>query len=307
MKHFISLEDFTIEELTNMLQLAEKLQTSDMKVNKQIFAANLFFEPSTRTKMSFEVAEKKLGMDVLHFAPEHSSVTKGESLYDTAKTFEAIGADVLVLRHEDDYFHQEIEDDLFIPIINAGAGKREHPTQSLLDIFTIYEHFGTLKSKNITIVGDIKHSRVAHSNAHALERFGAKVYLSAAKDFVDETLPYPYIPIDEAVEKSDVIMLLRVQHERHNKQQQIHDYLFEYGLTQEREENMKDGAIILHPAPINRGVEIDSELVECSRSKIFTQMKNGVYIRMAILLTILKQWRVIHEDYLKEYEANSAR
>jgi len=304
MKHFISLEDFTNDELTNMLQLAEKLKTSEIKLNKQLFAANLFFEPSTRTKMSFEVAEKKLGMDVLNFAPEHSSVTKGESLYDTAKTFEAIGADVLVIRHEDDYFQREIENRLSIPMINAGAGKREHPTQSLLDIFTIYEHFGTLENKSITIVGDIKHSRVAHSNTNALERFGAKVYLSAAEEFIDETLPYPYISIDDAVEKSDVLMLLRVQHERHHTKQQIHNYLLEYGLTIEREQNMKDGAIILHPAPINRGVEIDSELVEGSRSKIFTQMENGVYIRMAILLTILKQWRVIDESDLKKHETN---
>jgi len=307
MKHFISLEDFTNNELTNMLELAEKVKTSEIKLNKQLFAANLFFEPSTRTKVSFEVAEKRLGMDVLHFIPEHSSVTKGESLYDTAKTFEAIGADVLVIRHEEDYFHKELEAGLKIPVINAGAGQREHPTQSLLDIFTIYEHFGTLENKNITIVGDIKHSRVAHSNAHALERFGAKVYLSAAEEFMDEVLPFPYISIDEAIEKSDTLMLLRVQHERHSNQQQIHDYLLEYGLTQEREQNMKDGAIILHPAPINRGVEIDSELVEGSRSKIFTQMENGVYVRMAILLTILKQWRVIDESDLKKHETNCHR
>lgn len=300
MEHFISLYQMSVKEIEEVLQLAKNFKEAKYRLDRELFIANLFFEPSTRTKSSFEVAEKKLGMKVLDFTPEHSSVTKGESLYDTAKTFEAIGANALVIRHGDDDWSEQLGSNLKIPVFNAGAGKKEHPTQCLLDLYTIEDYFGYLEGLKITIVGDIKHSRVAKSNAYALERFGAKVRLSAAESFIDDSLPYPYISIDEAAETSDVLMMLRVQHERHETEEQVSNYLARYGLTVQREREMKENAIILHPAPINRGVEIDSRLVECNRSKIFKQMENGVYIRMAILTTILKKWGIINDNDLKK-------
>jgi len=300
MEHFISLYQLSVKEIKEVLQLAKSFEEENYRLDKELFIANLFFEPSTRTKSSFEVAEKRLGMQVLDFAPERSSVAKGESLYDTAKTFEAIGANALVIRHEDDDWGEQLKEGLSIPVFNAGAGKKEHPTQSLLDLYTIKNQFGSMDGLKITIVGDIKHSRVAHSNAYAFERFGAKVRLCAAEAFVDDTLPYPYISIDEAAETSDVLMMLRVQHERHPSKEQVDNYLETYGLTVERERRMKKDAILLHPAPINRGVEIDSSLVECERSRIFEQMKNGVFIRMAILTTILKKWGIINDDDFKK-------
>jgi aspartate carbamoyltransferase catalytic subunit len=303
MDHFISVDQLSEIDIFNLIIKAESYRKHAQQINQQLFVANLFFEPSTRTKTSFMVAEKKLGLEVLDFQPEASSVQKGESLYDTAKTFEAIGANLLVIRHEDDHWHKEV-DGLSIPVINAGAGKAEHPSQCLLDLLTIYQEFGGFEGINIVIAGDIKHSRVARSNAKALERLGANVYLTAADDYKDETLPFPYISIDEAVEISDVMMLLRVQHERHTEHNQITNYLTAYGLTKEREQKMKEKAIIMHPAPVNRGVEIDADLIECRRSRIFKQMNNGVFIRMAIISYLLDKWGMSHEEnHIKKREA----
>ncbi|ASN05834.1 aspartate carbamoyltransferase catalytic subunit [Virgibacillus necropolis] len=297
MKHFLSTKDLTTEEMLTMLELAESYRTNHLKLDQQLFAANLFYEPSTRTKMSFLVAQKKLGIETLGFQVEDSSVTKGESLYDTAKTFESIGASLLVIRHQDDNWYKGIIDNLSVPVINAGAGKGEHPTQSMLDLLTIYQEYGHFNGLNIAIVGDIKHSRVAHSNAHALQTLGANVYFTAAPGFEDRTLDFPYISIDEAVEMCDTLMLLRIQHERHNDEQyDATSYHEAYGLTVEREKKMQDHAIILHPAPVNRGVEIASELVECNRSRIFKQMNNGVCVRMAIITTLLKEWGMHNEN-----------
>lgn len=291
MKHFLSTKDLTTEEILKILKLAESYRTHHLKLDEQLFAANLFYEPSTRTKMSFLVAQKKLGMETLGFQVEDSSVAKGESLYDTAKTFESIGASLLVIRHQDDNWYKDMIDNLSVPVINAGAGKGEHPTQGMLDLLTIYQEFGHFNGLNIAIVGDIKHSRVAHSNAQALQTLGANVYFAAAPGFEDRTLDFPYISIDEAVEMCDALMLLRIQHERHRGEQyDATSYHETYGLTIEREKKMRDHAIILHPAPVNRGVEIASELVECNRSRIFKQMNNGVSIRMAIITTLLKEW-----------------
>ena len=305
MKNLISAEEMTEQEITNIIQLAIKFRKQPVKFQKQLFAANLFFEPSTRTKMSFTVAEKKLGMETLDFSAATSSTLKGETLYDTAKTFEAIGTDVLVVRHESDDWIEELEGKISIPIINAGAGKKDHPTQSLLDACTIYEEFGTFKGKQIVIAGDILHSRVAKSNAAVLTKLGADVYFSAPEEYKDETLHYPYVTIDEAVEMADVLMLLRIQHERHESGglNQM-NYLEQYGLTKERESRMKERAIIMHPAPVNRGVEMASELVECRRSRIFRQMDHGVYVRMAVITTQLLQWGLIHENQIIECNAD---
>ncbi|WP_010096753.1 aspartate carbamoyltransferase catalytic subunit [Ornithinibacillus scapharcae] len=299
MKHFISINQLTNEEVYHLLDKAETFRSIDYNLPNQIFAANLFFEPSTRTKMSFTVAEKKMGLEVLDFQVEASSLKKGESLYDTVKTFEAIGANVAVIRHESDDWFREL-DQINIPIINAGAGTKEHPTQGMLDLLTIYQEFGKFENLNIVIVGDIKHSRVANSNAQILHRLGANVYLCAAPGFEDTTMNFPYITLDEAIRCCDVVMMLRVQHERHDHKMGTNNYLSQFGLTLEREQQMMNHAIILHPAPVNRGVEIDSALVECSRSRIFKQMSNGVYIRMAILEYVLQEWGILDEYLVKE-------
>jgi aspartate carbamoyltransferase catalytic subunit len=302
MNHFISINQLSNQQIFDLLENAAKYKKANYQISKQLFAANLFFEPSTRTKMSFTVAERKLGLESLDFYAEASSLYKGESLYDTVKTFESIGANVAIIRHEADDWMKELESGITIPIINAGAGKAEHPTQGMLDLLTIYEEFGRLEGLNIVIVGDIKHSRVAKSNAHALERLGANVYLSAPIGYEDKTLDFPYISLDEAVQFCDVVMLLRIQHERHEEKYETINYLTQYGLTKERESKMQEHAIILHPAPINRGVEIDGDLVECSRSRIFKQMANGVYVRMAIITHVLNEWGIIDENLIEKCE-----
>ncbi|UYZ23544.1 aspartate carbamoyltransferase catalytic subunit [Mesobacillus jeotgali] len=260
---------------------------------EKLFISNLFYEPSTRTKSSFEMAERKLGLEVIPFEVQTSSVLKGETLYDTVKTLEAIGTDALVIRHNADNYFSELEKGIRIPIINAGDGKGHHPTQSLLDLMTIQQEFGSFTGLAVTIIGDILHSRVARSNADALVRLGAKVIFSGPEDWVDQNnLPEGccYMPVDEAVKSADVVMLLRVQHERHDGKLLFDkiEYHRHYGLTMERERLMKKGSIILHPAPVNRGVEIADELVESPKSRIFKQMENGVYIRMAVLKRALE-------------------
>lgn len=297
MEHFYTVEHMTAKEYMEYIDLANKCRDEQLKIDSSVFIANLFFEPSTRTKMSFAVAEKKLGLDILDFHVEDSSVKKGESLYDTARTLQAIGAEALVVRHEADDWIDEVKD-VTIPLINAGAGKYAHPSQSLLDAYTIYEEFGTFAGLKIVIAGDIKHSRVAHSSIGMFEKLGATVYLSGVADFIDDDLKAYHIDFDEAIETCDVVMMLRIQHERHEHAFDISTYHDKYGLTLEREKKMKDKAIIMHPAPINRGVEIDSALVECARSRIFEQMENGVYIRMAIIIKQLLQWGIINDNQI---------
>jgi len=205
-------------------------------------------------------------------------------LYDTVKTLESIGADVCVIRHSQDHYYNELIGHVGIPVINAGDGCGQHPTQSLLDLMTIHEEWGRFAGLTVSIHGDIKHSRVARSNAEVLTRLGAKVLFSGPDEWRDEDNPYgTYVSPDEAVANSDVVMLLRIQHERHEKKAAERDYLETFGLSLKRAELLKKDAVIMHPAPVNRGVEIDSALVESAQSRIFKQMENGVYIRMAVL------------------------
>lgn len=258
-----------------------------MKLNGKT-VVNLFYENSTRTKLSFEMAEKNLNVERLPFDVSTSSVSKGESLYDTCKTLEAIGADALVIRHPDNKYYEELRN-LNIPVINGGDGSGSHPTQSLLDMMTIYENLGQICGLKIAIVGDIKHSRVAKSNAQSLTKMGAEVYFSGPRELQDNTLGISHISIDEAVEECDVIMLLRVQHERHESYAEMpkEEYNALYGMNKERMDNMKPHALVMHPAPINRNVEITDEVVEGKKSVIFEQMTNGVFMRMSILESVL--------------------
>lgn len=291
MNSFLSMKDMSNTEIHRLIKRANEIQqVGHQRFKEQYFAANLFFEPSTRTKMSFIVAERKLGMEVLDFTAEFSSILKGESLYDTTRMFESIGADLIVLRHQQENIAKELSDSLHIPVINAGDGTGEHPTQCLLDLVTIYQEYGRFQGLEVVIAGDIKHSRVARSNAYALSQLGCKVYVSGKPEWRDDRLDFEMITMDEAVEIADVLMLLRIQHERHDQKIELQEdnYLDKYGLTKEREKRMKPHAIILHPAPVNRGVEIDTDLVECHRSRIFKQMENGVAARMAVIESMLR-------------------
>ena len=258
----------------------------------EIFVSNLFFEDSTRTKISFEMAERKLGLSVIPFDTSQSSVNKGESLYDTVKTLESIGLNLLVIRHGQNQYYDELKN-IKIPIINAGDGTGNHPSQTMLDLMTIKQEFGSFKDLKIAIAGDVKHSRVANSACDILRKLGAKVYFSGPREWFDEgsLMNGTYREIDGLIPEIDVLMLLRIQHERHHQKIKYspEEYLRKYGLTKEREKKMKPSAIIMHPAPVNRNVEINSDLVECSRSRIFKQMENGVFARMAILKNILEQ------------------
>lgn len=225
---------------------------------------------------------------VLNFDKESSSVAKGESLYDTLKTFESLGVDLAVVRHPDDRFVLGLKNQMQFSIINAGAGKYEHPTQSLLDLFTIQEEFGDLKELTVTICGDINSSRVAKSNMNAFHKLGLKVNLCGPEMLLpskDELLTGQNLAhIDEVIAETDVLMLLRIQHERHETfELDTQNYNQEFGLNHARIKRLKPHGIIMHPGPVNRDVEISSELVEHPQSRIFKQMQNGVYTRMAIL------------------------
>jgi len=289
----IKLSRLSVESLQKLLSEAlDFANGKTVKAKSDVFVANLFFEDSTRTKVSFELAEKKLGLHVVDFDEKKSSINKGETLLDTIKTLEAIGINLTVIRHQKTRYYDELKDSS-IGLVNAGDGIGHHPSQGLLDLMTIVQEFGDVKDLKIAIVGDVKHSRVANSNATTLRRLGAKVYFSGPREWFDEgsLMNGTYRDLDALIPDVDVLMLLRIQHERHHEKSKLkpEDYLKKFGLTKEREARMKPNAIIMHPAPINRGVEIDNDLVECERSRIFKQMKNGVFARMAILKKELEQ------------------
>lgn len=245
---------------------------------------NLFFENSTRTDLSFQMAAQRLGLQTLNFDVSHSSVNKGESLHDTLETLEALGVDVAIIRHKEDWPQQFADSDLNISLVNAGSGIFEHPTQALLDALTMKQHFGSVRGLTVTIVGDIKHSRVARSNYHILTTLGATVQFAGPDEFKAHDLTdVPWVSLDEAIETTDVLMLLRVQHERHEDSDVIQEYHGQYGLTEERLQKLNKDALIMHPGPVNRGVEICDAAMDDPRSRILQQVSNGVAIRMAVL------------------------
>ena len=283
MKGLLTLKELKTERIIELIELAINMKKGLVKKeysNKKV--ATLFFENSTRTHYSFQCALMNLGIKVIQCDVSRSSVQKGESLYDTCRTFEYLGLDGLVIRSSQEDYFKELEN-INIPIFNGGDGKANHPTQSLLDLMTIYEEYGYFKGLKCCIVGDIVHSRVAHTNIEVMERLGMDVYISGPEEFNDNSAKW--IPFDEAIKEMDIIMLLRVQFERHteNMNMSVEDYHKQYGLSIDKVKKMKDNAIIMHPAPVNRGVEIADEVVECEKSRIFPQMTNGVYIRMAVV------------------------
>lgn len=294
LKHLLTTNELSVEEINEILADAQQFKEGRTWFpTKKVFAANLFFENSTRTKCSFEIAERRLGIESIPFEVSTSSVAKGETLYDTVKTLEAIGVNTVVIRHSQDRYFEELIGKVNVAVINAGDGCGHHPTQSLLDLLTIKQEYGHFHGLKIAIIGDIRHSRVARSNAAALVKLGAKVVFSGPSEwFDDEFIEHgTYEDIDSAIETSDVVMLLRIQHERHSEKgkETAEEYHRAFGLTMEREKRMKPCSIIMHPAPVNRDVEIADSLVECERSRIFKQMENGVYVRMAVLKRAVEQ------------------
>lgn len=295
LKHLLTVEALSDQEVMGLIHRAQEFKQGAtwQPEKKQYFATNLFFENSTRTHKSFDVAEKKLGIEVIEFEESMSSVKKGETLYDTVLTMSAIGVDVAVIRHGEENYYDELIQSKTIQcsIINGGDGSGQHPTQCLLDLMTIYEEFKHFEGLKIAIVGDITHSRVAKSNMQMLKRLGATIYFSGPEEWYDKQFEAygHYMPLDEVVETVDVMMLLRVQHERHDGSEMFskEEYHQQYGLTVERAKQLQKHAVIMHPAPVNRDVELADSLVEGIQSRIIQQMSNGVYMRMAILEAVL--------------------
>lgn len=305
MRHLVSIRDLTRDSALSLLALSQEMSQVNERSIKKLptlrgrTVVNLFFENSTRTRISFEIAAKRLSADVINVAAETSSVSKGESLKDTAQTLEALGADCIVLRHPSSGAASQLANMGWISasVVNAGDGTHEHPTQALLDALTMQQTFGTdLSSLRVLIVGDIKHSRVARSNALLLTLLGAKVELAGPKSLLPNELSALGVTISNSFDDSlrkepDVVMMLRVQRERmlDNFQADESEYIKLWSLSTSRLASMSDHAIILHPGPINRGLEISTEAAENSRSKILQQVKNGLAVRMAVLYQVLSE------------------
>ena len=262
---------------------------------RDITIANLFFENSTRTKLSFELAEKRLSADVLNFSASQSSLKKGESLIDTINNILSMKVDMIVIRHPNAGVPEYISKKVDATIINAGDGAHEHPTQALLDSYSIRESLGEIKNKNILIVGDVIHSRVALSNIFALKMQGANVKLCGPNSLMPKYIDKLGIEIinnfDDALQWCDVVNMLRIQNERMNKSffPSIREYVKLYGLNYERLSKLNRDIIIMHPGPINRGVELTSEIADSKNSIILDQVENGVAIRMAVIYLLAKQ------------------
>lgn len=282
MKNLFTLTELSNQEIMDILDDAMAFSNGKAFSLSGKIVANLFFEPSTRTEYSFVMAEQLLNIKPISFNKASSSFfNKGETFEDTVKCFEAFGVDAFVIRHSQNEYYKNLN--VNVPILNAGDGTHAHPTQSLLDLLTIYQEYGKFEGLKIAFVGDIKFSRVAHENISVMERLGMECYVSGPSIYMEDD--YKFIPLDEAVETMDIIMLLRVQNERHGENDQVDKgtYLEKYGLTLERALKMKKGAIIMHPAPFNRGIEIEDAVLDLPQNRIFKQMKNGVFAREAVL------------------------
>lgn len=305
MKHLLSIADLSKSEAIRILDTAQELsRISDAPIKKLPTlrgrtVVNLFFEDSTRTRISFEAAAKRLSADVINFSAKGSSLSKGESLKDTALTLQAMGADAVVIRHSSSGAPAQLANSEWMrgSVINAGDGTHEHPTQALLDAFTIRRHFkngdGDLAGLHIGIVGDILHSRVARSNVMLLKTLGAEVTLFAPPTLmpigVEEWGCNVSYDLDSRISDLDSIMMLRVQRERMEELYfpSEREYSRLFGLTRERMKRLKSDAIIMHPGPMNRGLEISADSADSSRSVIVEQVSNGVHVRMAVLYLLL--------------------
>src|SRR2546426_1825409 len=295
----LGIEYLRAEEIVGLLKLARRMnpqKTRPLLRGKRVLL--LFYEPSTRTRSSFEIAAKSLGAITTLIQSRESSIEKGESLLDTGYTLRAVGADVIVIRHPHAGAPLLIATHLDIPVINAGDGMHEHPSQALLDAYTILRHKKTLKGLQVAIVGDIYHSRVARSAIHLLSKFGTRITLCGPPQFLPElaTSRAPGLHItrtvEEAVRGADVIMVLRVQKERlAGMKISLQDYVSRYQITTTRLKLAKKDAMVMHPGPIIRGLELTWEVADCPQSAIVEEVRNGVPVRMAILAKALRKAR----------------
>src|SRR5947199_4061367 len=297
-RHLLDIESLSPEEIITVLDTARAFKAVGERAIKKVPALrgktviNLFVEPSTRTRISFELSEQRLSADIINFTAEASSLKKGETLKDTARNLEALNADFIVIRHSASGAPHFLSRVINSSIINAGDGAHEHPTQALLDTFTIREKKGKLEGLNVTILGDILYSRVARSNIWALLKLGANVTLCGPSTLVPRVFEQMgcrvTYNVDEAIADADVINLLRIQHERQRKTMfpSIGEYTSLFGLNKARLAKTKPEPLIMHPGPINRGVEIDSEIADCGRSVILEQVTNGLAVRMAVLFLV---------------------
>ncbi|GIH45724.1 aspartate carbamoyltransferase catalytic subunit [Microbispora rosea] len=297
--HLISTGDLTRDDALLILDTAEELARVSQRSIKKLptlrgrTVVNLFFEDSTRTRISFEAAAKRLSADVINFSAKGSSVSKGESLKDTALTLEAMGADAVVIRHSASGAPHRLATWVRGSVVNAGDGTHEHPTQALLDAFSIRRRLGRLEGLKVAVVGDVLHSRVARSNVLLLHTLGAEVTLVAPPTLLPvavETWPCQVsYDLDAVLPKSDVVMMLRVQLERMNAAYfpSAREYSRRYGLDRDRFARLHDDAIVMHPGPMNRGMEISAEVADSPRSTIVEQVTNGVTVRMAVLYLLL--------------------
>jgi aspartate carbamoyltransferase catalytic subunit len=300
-RHLLGLEDLTRAELEIIFDLAGEFAEVSKRRHKKRgdlkgkVVVNLFFEPSTRTRTSFGLAARRIGADTLDFTPGGSSISKGESFIDTAKNIEAMGIDVMVVRHSSPGAPHLLAQHLRCSIINAGDGAHEHPTQGLLDIFTIRQHKGRLEGLTVGLVGDIAHSRVARSNIHGLLKLGAKVIVCGPPTLVPQTITQLGVDVscrlDEILPHCDVINMLRVQFERqrHGLFPSIHEYARLFGMDSERLRQAKPDILLLAPGPINRGVEVTPEVADGPHSAILQQVTNGLAVRMAVLYLLSGQ------------------
>lgn len=319
-KDLLGLEELTPEEIIHILDTSVSFKEISERPIKKVptlrgkTIVNLFFEPSTRTRISFELAEKRLSADTVNFSTSGSSVLKNETLLDTALNIEAMKIDAVVVRHSGAGVPHFLAGKLSVPVINAGDGAHEHPTQALLDMFTIRERKGKLKGLKVAIVGDIRFSRVARSNIWGLTKMGAQVYIVAPPTFIPPYLEnMPSCPLagagrnvkifnslDEVIEEVDVLMALRIQTERHQPRlavfgeagkgsffPSIREYRRFFGITMDRLKKAKKDVLVMHPGPINRGVEMDPEVADSKYSVILEQVTNGVAVRMAVLYVLL--------------------
>jgi aspartate carbamoyltransferase catalytic subunit len=298
MKHLLTTEDLTRAELEELLDLADEFSAVlDRDIPKVpalrgLTVGTLFFEPSTRTKLSFERAAKALSADVMSFTAATSSLTKGESLKDTALTLQAMGVDMMVVRHKATGAPWRVAEWVDCPVVNGGDGAHQHPTQALLDTLTIRGHFGKLDGLKIAIVGDIRHSRVARSDLFAMSALGAQVTMVAPPtllplDIADWPCEVSY-DLDEVLADLDVVYLLRIQMERGGGSvfPSLPEYVGRFGMTQERFDRLGPEAIVMHPGPMNRGVEIAPEVADHERCLVLDQVRNGVAVRMAVLFRL---------------------
>jgi aspartate carbamoyltransferase catalytic subunit len=294
-KDLLGLRELSAEEITLVLDTADAFKQVGTREIKKVPAlqgktlVNLFIEPSTRTRTSFELAAKRLSADIVNITASASSLTKGETLKDTARVLEANHADIIVLRHSSPGAPQFLAERISTSVINAGDGAHEHPTQGLLDSYTIREKKGHIAGLHVAIIGDILFSRVARSNIFALPKLGARVTLIGPSTLVPRAFEEFGVTVSHNLESvlptADVVNLLRIQHERQRKEYfpGLGEYIRLFGLTKERAQLLKPDCLIMHPGPINRGVEIDSDLADSGRSVILDQVTNGLAVRMAVL------------------------